>query len=75
MCSQALAQRCIFNASPLLSASCQSYTVKQLYSPTLRIIFKKIVQPWKNFFQGLKIFFQRLKKFFQDTKKNFQALP
>ena len=75
MCSQALAQRCIFNASPLLSASCQPYTVKQLYSPTLRIIFKKIVQPWKIFSQGWKNFFQRLKKVFQGTKKNFQALP
>ena len=75
MCSQALAQRCFFNASPLLSESCQPYTVKQLYSPKLRIIFKKIVQPWKNFFQRLKNFFQRLKKFFQGTKKIFQPPP
>ena len=39
----------------------------------LRIIFKKIVQPWKNFFHGLKNFFQRLKNFFQGTKKNFSS--
>ena len=74
MCSKP-SHSVFFNASPLLSASCQPYTVKQLYSPTLRIIFKKIVQPWKFFFQRLKNFFQRLKKFFQGTKKNFQALP